>query len=309
MILGACCFFFFFLMIRRPPRSTLFPYTTLFRSECFGVPSTPANRRALFAPPSLPRTSRDDVGAADPASPRPASDPRHARVVLRKSRCRCRAAPHDEMPSFPSVLLDSDQPHAPEAIGFPRSRASRSCAAATSSSLYRSTSRSPRESSVPCCRTFPEHDKESLHRLDRRLARAATASPPDAGQFLQRHRSRSPTPDAARDSSPTTRYSHSRPHPAVPLPLRASPLTLRDRAANTSKNTSTSAHPNHTGHLSRLRSAHRARETASRPPHRRELPRYKYCCSPLRDAPPGSPRHAPVSPSHAPHRAEHTQPR
>src|SRR5438034_11111063 len=25
-------FFFFFLMIRRPPRSTLFPYTTLFRS-------------------------------------------------------------------------------------------------------------------------------------------------------------------------------------------------------------------------------------------------------------------------------------
>src|SRR2546430_12335441 len=26
-----CCFFFF-LMIRRPPRSTLFPYTTLFRS-------------------------------------------------------------------------------------------------------------------------------------------------------------------------------------------------------------------------------------------------------------------------------------
>src|SRR2546430_16473523 len=27
------CFFFFFLMIRRPPRSTLFPYTTLFRSR------------------------------------------------------------------------------------------------------------------------------------------------------------------------------------------------------------------------------------------------------------------------------------
>src|SRR3712207_7358555 len=25
---------FFFLMIRRPPRSTLFPYTTLFRSTC-----------------------------------------------------------------------------------------------------------------------------------------------------------------------------------------------------------------------------------------------------------------------------------
>src|SRR5690606_41347337 len=30
--LSPYCFFFFFLMIRRPPRSTLFPYTTLFRS-------------------------------------------------------------------------------------------------------------------------------------------------------------------------------------------------------------------------------------------------------------------------------------
>src|SRR2546423_11759503 len=28
--------FFFFLMIRRPPRSTLFPYTTLFRSRSHG---------------------------------------------------------------------------------------------------------------------------------------------------------------------------------------------------------------------------------------------------------------------------------
>src|SRR4030067_2011887 len=32
-----CAFlFFFFLMIRRPPRSTLFPYTTLFRSRPCG---------------------------------------------------------------------------------------------------------------------------------------------------------------------------------------------------------------------------------------------------------------------------------
>src|SRR6266498_5643170 len=31
-------FFFFFLMIRRPPRSTLFPYTTLFRPDRDGHP-------------------------------------------------------------------------------------------------------------------------------------------------------------------------------------------------------------------------------------------------------------------------------
>src|SRR5690349_24359596 len=32
-------FFFFFLMIRRPPRSTLFPYTTLFRSDLALAPA------------------------------------------------------------------------------------------------------------------------------------------------------------------------------------------------------------------------------------------------------------------------------
>src|SRR3712207_9228458 len=36
--------FFFFLMIRRPPRSTLFPYTTLFRSA---EPRGPQLRRPL----------------------------------------------------------------------------------------------------------------------------------------------------------------------------------------------------------------------------------------------------------------------
>src|SRR5262249_60291793 len=33
LLLYLLLFFFFFLMIRRPPRSTLFPYTTLFRSS------------------------------------------------------------------------------------------------------------------------------------------------------------------------------------------------------------------------------------------------------------------------------------
>src|SRR2546429_9081991 len=34
-MLSCLIIFFFFLMIRRPPRSTLFPYTTLFRSPEF----------------------------------------------------------------------------------------------------------------------------------------------------------------------------------------------------------------------------------------------------------------------------------
>src|SRR3712207_8959134 len=38
------CLCFFFLMIRRPPRSTLFPYTTLFRSADVGDRSNDAVR-------------------------------------------------------------------------------------------------------------------------------------------------------------------------------------------------------------------------------------------------------------------------
>src|SRR2546430_13543612 len=39
--------FFFFLMIRRPPRSTLFPYTTLFRSRVARVERQPRAECAL----------------------------------------------------------------------------------------------------------------------------------------------------------------------------------------------------------------------------------------------------------------------
>src|SRR5438477_11069566 len=38
-VFSSYLFFFFFLMIRRPPRSTLFPYTTLFRSHESGAGS------------------------------------------------------------------------------------------------------------------------------------------------------------------------------------------------------------------------------------------------------------------------------
>src|SRR3712207_7950743 len=60
---------FFFLMIRRPPRSTLFPYTTLFRSvqatcpghaggdRCWSRPDQPAVRDCR--PDRLCRTGRD----------------------------------------------------------------------------------------------------------------------------------------------------------------------------------------------------------------------------------------------------------
>src|SRR2546425_8092599 len=49
-------FFFFFLMIRRPPRSTLFPYTTLFRSDHSSVLCTCSTRYASMTSPTLMRS-------------------------------------------------------------------------------------------------------------------------------------------------------------------------------------------------------------------------------------------------------------
>src|SRR3712207_8523634 len=43
---GSVVLLFFFLRIRRPPRSTLFPYTTLFRSRPHGARRRAASRRA-----------------------------------------------------------------------------------------------------------------------------------------------------------------------------------------------------------------------------------------------------------------------
>src|SRR5215217_8427158 len=48
-------FFFFFLMIRRPPRSTLFPYTTLFRSPQWCPAAAPARSRAASTCPPARR--------------------------------------------------------------------------------------------------------------------------------------------------------------------------------------------------------------------------------------------------------------
>src|SRR3989441_7914182 len=48
--------FFFFLMIRRPPRSTLFPYTTLFRSPNAGTSAPAGSTSILRSPPVMSLT-------------------------------------------------------------------------------------------------------------------------------------------------------------------------------------------------------------------------------------------------------------
>src|SRR2546430_15099390 len=53
---------FFFLMIRRPPRSTLFPYTTLFRSPEL---RSPAVEPGAGEPATPPRRDRPHAAGAD----------------------------------------------------------------------------------------------------------------------------------------------------------------------------------------------------------------------------------------------------
>src|SRR3990170_7851226 len=53
---SAISFVFFFLMMRRPPRSTLFPYTTLFRS----IPACRSGREPFRAPDSPDARDEED---------------------------------------------------------------------------------------------------------------------------------------------------------------------------------------------------------------------------------------------------------
>src|SRR5882762_5828675 len=59
-------FIFFFLMIRRPPRSTLFPYTTLFRSRAQGSPPQPPRRGSPAPDTERPLRSACAAPAPDP---------------------------------------------------------------------------------------------------------------------------------------------------------------------------------------------------------------------------------------------------
>src|SRR5690242_20754264 len=76
---------FFFLLIRRPPRSTLFPYTTLFRSR--GAPARDARRGLRLA--VHPRPAGDlrlpRLPLADPPADLPPRQPReHPRPRLHR---------------------------------------------------------------------------------------------------------------------------------------------------------------------------------------------------------------------------------
>src|SRR5258708_37536569 len=92
-----CCwpgvFIFFFLMIRRPPRSTLFPYTTLFRSPLPPMPSTQERSQSMES--GCERSWRSEEHTSELQSP----DHLVCRLLLEKKKTDVRY-PRDEAGDF-----------------------------------------------------------------------------------------------------------------------------------------------------------------------------------------------------------------
>src|SRR5260221_6921104 len=92
--------FFFFLMIRRPPRSTLFPYTTLFRSQS----AQPGHR------PGVALRWVRDPGRSHPLLPRPGSPDPRPRKERRSEEHTSELQSHSDLVC--RLLLEKKKTHA-----------------------------------------------------------------------------------------------------------------------------------------------------------------------------------------------------
>src|SRR3954466_16434297 len=96
MVLVHHLFFFFFLMIRRPPRSTLFPYTTLFRS------GTPGTRRGRSSHRQCP-TERCGPRSEEHTSELQSHDNLVCRLLLEKKKKTRQLHSHVQTNSIPTM--------------------------------------------------------------------------------------------------------------------------------------------------------------------------------------------------------------
>src|SRR6266700_1969279 len=87
----------FFLMIRRPPRSTLFPYTTLFRSSIGRPCSRRRRRRSVVWPPkrSFVSVRNRDVGTLFLLRNEGTARSVHGRLSVEAGNRPCRMGPRD----------------------------------------------------------------------------------------------------------------------------------------------------------------------------------------------------------------------
>src|SRR5256714_10357922 len=106
---------FFFLMIRRPPRSTLFPYTTLFRSlrrrmEEQGVPSQRMLLPQIFSLPPRDAEWVERNRSEEHTSELQSLAYLVCRLLLEKKNCDNASRSRRRTASYTPVLLTSD-PH------------------------------------------------------------------------------------------------------------------------------------------------------------------------------------------------------
>src|SRR2546430_5901378 len=88
---------FFFLMIRRPPRSTLFPYTTLFRSPSRDQGSRSGERTLPGPPPRTRVSSRRRWRSEEHTSELQSQSNLVCRLLLEKKNRRDIVAGHDRL--------------------------------------------------------------------------------------------------------------------------------------------------------------------------------------------------------------------
>src|SRR2546425_1851923 len=98
-------------MIRRPPRSTLFPYTTLFRSHREGAEVRPARE-------GVARQGEADQLDAAPVRPRSVAGPERRDARPRDPR-NARARRAHRPPPPPPLIAGPAPPHPPAPGGWP----------------------------------------------------------------------------------------------------------------------------------------------------------------------------------------------
>src|SRR5690242_20835197 len=99
---------FFFLMIRRPPRSTLFPYTTLFRSPAPRMAAPPPSPAAPAAADRAESMARSRVAEAPRSEEHTSELQSHVnlvcRLLLEKKKKNNEKKPEDTDKSLPQCL-------------------------------------------------------------------------------------------------------------------------------------------------------------------------------------------------------------
>src|SRR2546421_3303610 len=102
-------FSFFFLMIRRPPRSTLFPYTTLFRSHVRA--GGPVHERHGARDPGAPDTRRPHARLAmAPARRAESRSEEHTSELQSRSDLVCRLLLEKKKKKTTYIPHTTDQP-------------------------------------------------------------------------------------------------------------------------------------------------------------------------------------------------------